>query len=83
MAAILAREPVPPSRRGRDRTVRAGYVEVSEALGNTPAVCKASYVDPRVVDLYHDGVLLDPAGCGDEFPPPPQAERAVLRLLSP
>ena len=58
MAAILAREPVPPTKRSRDRTVRSGYVEVSEALGNTPAVCKASYVDPRVVDLYHGGTVI-------------------------
>ena len=39
MAAVLAREPAPAGRRGRDRAVRSGYVEVSEALGNTPAVC--------------------------------------------
>ena len=58
MAAILAREPVPASKRGRDRTVRSGYVEVSEALGNTPAVCKASYVNPRVVDLFHGGTVI-------------------------
>jgi DNA topoisomerase-1 len=58
MATILGRAEVPASRRGRDRTVRAGYVEVSEALGNTPAVCKASYVDPRVVDLFHGGTVI-------------------------
>ena len=49
---------MPSSRRGRDRTVRSGYVEVSEALGNTPAVCKTSYVDPRVVDLFHGGTTI-------------------------
>ncbi len=58
MAAALAREPVPATKRSRDKKVRAGYVEVSEALGNTPAVCKASYVDPRVVDLYHGGTTI-------------------------
>ena len=58
MASILAREPVPATKRGRDKTVRGGYVEVSEALGNTPAVCKTSYVDPRVVDLYHGGTTI-------------------------
>jgi DNA topoisomerase IB len=60
MAAVLAREPAPASRRGRDRVISAGYVEVSEALGNTPAVCRASYVDPRVIDLYHDGTVVTP-----------------------
>ena len=58
MASILGRESVPGTKRGRDKTVRAGYVEVSQALGNTPAVCKTSYVDPRVVDLYHGGTVI-------------------------
>jgi DNA topoisomerase IB len=35
--------------------------EVSEYLGNTPAVARASYVDPRVVDLFADGVTIAPA----------------------
>ena len=82
MAAVLAGEPVPASRRGRDRLVRVGYVEVSEALGNTPAVCKASYVDPRVVDLYHDGtvVTLPPARRSDDAMRS-ALEREVLDLL--
>lgn len=59
MAAVLARQaPVPRSVTARRKAVRAGYLEVSEALGNTPAVCKASYVDPRVVDLFHDGTVI-------------------------
>jgi DNA topoisomerase IB len=82
MAAVLARGPVPASRRGRDRTVRSGYVEVSEALGNTPAVCKASYVDPRVVELYHDGtvIALPPAKRSDDAMRT-ALEREVLDLL--
>jgi DNA topoisomerase IB len=59
MASALARHaPVPRSVTARNRLVRAGYVEVSEALGNTPAVCKTSYVDPRVVDLFHGGTVI-------------------------
>jgi DNA topoisomerase IB len=27
--------------------------EVAEELGNTPAVARASYVDPRIVDEFH------------------------------
>jgi DNA topoisomerase IB len=82
MAAVLAREPVPASRRGRNRAVRSGYVEVSEALGNTPAVCKASYVDPRVVDLYHDGtvIALPPTRRSDDAMRT-ALEREVLDLL--
>ncbi|MGV0779640.1 DNA topoisomerase IB [Mycolicibacterium sp. XJ775] len=32
--------------------------EVSEALGNTPAVARSAYVDPRVVDGYRDGLTI-------------------------
>jgi DNA topoisomerase IB len=55
MAAALAETPAPTSRTGRKKAVRAAYVRVAEQLGNTPAVCKASYVDPRVVDRYESG----------------------------
>ena len=51
--------------------------DVAELLGNTPAVARTSYVDPRVVDLFHDGVVapVDPAT------PREKAERIVLELL--
>ncbi|OMC33045.1 DNA topoisomerase [Mycobacterium sp. GA-1841] len=32
--------------------------EVSEALGNTPAVARSAYVDPRVVEAYRDGMTI-------------------------
>ncbi len=74
MATVLARPPVPPSRRARDRAVRAGYVEVSEALGNTPAVVRSSYVDPRVVDLFHGGTTI-------AVPPRKRSEDALRSAL--
>ena len=55
MAATLAEVPPPTSRTARKKAVRAAYVRVSEQLGNTPAVCRASYVDPRVVDRFENG----------------------------
>jgi DNA topoisomerase IB len=78
---LAATGPVGSATR-RKRAVAQVMRDVSELLGNTPAVARASYVDPRVVDLFHDGVLLEDAGRGDAFPPPVRAERAVLRLLS-
>lgn len=83
MSAVLARhEPVPPSRRARDKAVRAGYVEVSEALGNTPAVCKSSYVDPRVVDLFHDCTTIAlPARKRSDDAMRSALEKEVLDLL--
>jgi len=35
--------------------------EVAHYLGNTPAVCRSSYVDPRVVDRYLAGATIAPA----------------------
>ncbi|MFP5372595.1 MAG: DNA topoisomerase IB, partial [Actinomycetes bacterium] len=55
MAAALAEAPRPASKTARKKVVSAAYKQVSEQLGNTPAVCKASYVDPRVVDRFEHG----------------------------
>jgi DNA topoisomerase-1 len=34
--------------------------EVSYFLGNTPAVARASYIDPRVFDRFRDGYTIGP-----------------------
>lgn len=60
------------------RTVAAVMREVADLLGNTPAVARSSYVDPRVVDLYHGGALARLAGDAERADP----ERAVLDLLT-
>ncbi|MGY1832477.1 DNA topoisomerase IB [Geodermatophilus sp. SYSU D01180] len=87
MAAALAEQPPPKSRTARNRTIREAYVRVSEQLGNTPAVCKASYVDPRVVDRYENGetvadALADLARADDDREAQKVLEQAVCRLLS-
>jgi DNA topoisomerase IB len=87
MAATLAEAPPPTSRTGRKRTVSAAYKRVSEQLGNTPAVCKASYVDPRVVDRFENGETVAEAltgldGAGDDRTAQRVLEAAVCRLLS-
>jgi DNA topoisomerase IB len=59
-------------------------VEVSDYLGNTPTIAKSSYVDPRVVDLYEDGVTIgDAVRRKYKSPEHRQAalERAVLKML--
>lgn len=47
-----------PSRAARERNIREAIKTVATYLGNTPAVCRASYVDPRVIDRYHAGATL-------------------------
>jgi DNA topoisomerase IB len=62
--------------------------EVADYLGNTPAVARSSYVDPRVVDLFEDGITVEPAlrRLGADVDPGTPAthgamERAVLAML--
>lgn len=49
------------SRAGRDRVVANAVNEAAHYLGNTPAVCRKSYIDPRVFDRYRAGVTIAPA----------------------
>lgn len=60
-AALASSEEPGESAASRKRAVRAAMVEVAEYLGNTPAIAKSSYVDPRVVDLYEDGTTIEAA----------------------
>jgi DNA topoisomerase IB len=46
------------SRTARRRAISRAFQEVAHYLGNTPAVCRKSYVDPRVVDRYRAGVTI-------------------------
>ncbi|MFC5944120.1 DNA topoisomerase IB [Micromonospora harpali] len=62
----------------RRRAVAAVMRQVAELLGNTATVARTSYVDPRVVDLFHDGVVA-PVGPGT---PRAEAELRVLELLA-
>ena len=42
----------------RKRMVSTIIKEVAASLGNTPAVCRASYVDPRVIDRFLNGETI-------------------------
>ena len=63
LAAVeLAAGPEPSSTSGTKRAIDAAVKRVAEQLGNTPAVCRSSYIDPRVLDRFRDGVTIDLAG---------------------
>jgi DNA topoisomerase IB len=47
----------PASRR---RQVARAVREVSHCLGSTPAGCRASYIDPRVFELFEQGRTIAP-----------------------
>ncbi|MNT82954.1 hypothetical protein D3C72_2227580 [compost metagenome] len=52
---------------------------MSGLLGNTPKVCRAAYVHPRVLDLFENGGLAEalPGAEAKGFEP------RLIRLLSP
>jgi len=49
------------TRTARKRAIKRAVEEVALYLGNTPAVCRASYIDPRVFDAFAAGVTIRPA----------------------
>jgi DNA topoisomerase-1 len=71
-AVLLAKE-----KKHTKRVVAAVMKEVAEELGNTPAVARASYVDPRVVDRFRHGQTIPRPDSAR-----PSVERQVRELLS-
>jgi DNA topoisomerase IB len=57
-AKLFAKQPLPKGTiRARKRIISDVIKEVAATLGNTPAVCRSSYIDPRVVEGWLDGGL--------------------------
>ena len=42
-------------QKNLDKKIKDAVVKVSEILGNTPAVAKNSYIDPRIIESYSEG----------------------------
>src|SRR5215210_3385407 len=49
------------SKTARKRAIKRAVDEVAVYLGNTPAVCRASYIDPRVFDAFDARLTVRPA----------------------
>lgn len=45
-------------QRKLSKNIREAVVAVSERLGNTPAIARKSYIDPRIIDNYNKGKTL-------------------------
>lgn len=78
-AARALREVDPPtSPTEAKRRITVCVKAVAGLLGNTPTVCRTSYVHPRVFDLFEDGRL------GEALPAPDAAgfERALAKVLA-
>ncbi len=72
-AVALARQHA--CAKSGQRAVNRAVREVSTALGNTPTVARKSYIDPRVISRFEEGVVIDLA---DRTP----AAAAPLRIES-
>jgi DNA topoisomerase I len=74
--------------RARRRAIDGAVRGVADVLGNTPAVARRSYIDPRVFDRYLSGWTiggaLDRIGSlnGPDDRQQSRLERAVLELLN-
>ncbi|WP_374110157.1 DNA topoisomerase IB [Okibacterium sp. HSC-33S16] len=61
------------SGRQQAKVISAAVAETADALGNTPAIARSSYIDPRILDRYRAGEVLDNRGT--------QPEPALRRLI--
>jgi DNA topoisomerase-1 len=85
-AALLGDEVEAESEAARKRVVGNAVKTVAARLGNTPAVCRSSYIHPEILSSYMDGQLhrlsavLDDAD-EDNLVGIVAIERPVLRFL--
>jgi DNA topoisomerase-1 len=87
--ALAVSGPAHGSKTSRSRAITRAVKETSHYLGNTPAVCRASYIDPRIFDAFRAGLVIDRAVLDraldaepGELPTHhPAIERAVLDLI--
>ncbi len=86
--ALAAEGPRAGSKTARKRVINSAVRAVAELLGNTPAVARRAYIDPRVIDRYLSGWTI--AGALKEIPDLDPSndrvrgkiEQAVLDLLA-
>lgn len=78
----LARLPLPPKggERARRGLLLEAIREVAAVLGNTPAVCRASYIHPAVLEGWADGSLHRCVPAADAVHPR-RIEQLTLRFL--
>ena len=68
LLAALRREQAAGALSRRKRQLNEALQSVADQLGNTPAICRKSYVHPALIDAF----------LNDELPPSPRQKRAGL-----
>ncbi len=88
-AVVLGRDAeMARSKTANQRVVTAAIKEVADYMGNTPAVCRSSYIDPRIVDRFRAGetvagAIQDLEHATENWPEQQsRVESAVLDLLA-
>jgi DNA topoisomerase I len=86
--ALAVSEEARATKAARERAITRAVKEVAHYLGNTPAIARASYIDPRVLDRYREGKTIDyrlvaaaSERNGDATAIQGPVEKAVLDLL--
>ncbi len=83
MALQLANANPSPTARSRKNAITAGLRGVAEWLGDTPAVARKSYIDPRLISRYEaDGRLPTIPVLPAVLPAAAEAEIALAALLA-
>jgi DNA topoisomerase IB len=80
-AVALAEEGTTAGQRAAERAIAASVRAVATQLGNTPAVARRSYIDPRVIERFLDNEVIDVTKIASDEDPSPELEAAVLDLL--
>jgi DNA topoisomerase-1 len=75
------------SQRATSKAVADAAKKVADYLGNTPAVCRSSYIDPRLIDRFVSGETIHAiSGSVDDVLGDPKRRReledSVLELMS-
>ena len=81
MALLLVTAGPPASERAATAAIRDAVRGVAQWLGDTPAVARASYIDPRIVSHYQSGGLAGIPVQPARLPVDYAAEQAVAALL--
>jgi DNA topoisomerase-1 len=58
VALAVSGEAASGAKTARKRAKARAVKEVARYLGNTPAVCRASYIDPRIFDRFDGGLTI-------------------------
>ncbi len=82
-ATVIAAVALATERPLVSRAATVASRAAATQLGNTPTVARQSYIDPRILELYAAGNVVDPGEWpGDSWQARARVEKAVLQLLS-